>query len=68
MSDKKISNRRERELYYKATHRLLCTKCEGVPVPKLMLQHMNDIPLLVKSKCKKCGYEGMLVEVPVDNK
>jgi len=63
---RKVTKKRERELFYKATHKLLCPKCEGVSVPKLMIQHINDIPFLVKSKCKICGYEGMLVEVPVE--
>ena len=65
---KKITKRRERELFYKATHKLLCPKCEGVPLPKLMIQNMGIIPFLVTSKCKKCGYEGILVEIPVNNK
>ena len=41
---KKITKRRERELFYKATHTLLCPKCEGVPLPKLMIQNMGVMP------------------------
>lgn len=56
----------ERKMLYKATHKLLCPRCEGKTVPTLVLENRATIPLLVKSKCKKCGYDGMLVEVAIN--
>lgn len=59
----KKQSRKERILLYHATHRLLCPQCEGKSLTKLMLEHMGDIPLLVKSKCAICGYDGMFAEI-----
>ncbi len=61
----KKQTQKERRLLYHTTHKLLCPQCEGKPLTKLMLDHMGDIPLLVKSKCATCGYDGMFAEVPV---
>jgi len=58
--------KKERKIYYKATHKLLCPQCEGTCARDLMLKHMHVIPFLVKSKCKICGYDGMFVEVPLN--
>ena len=63
---KKLTKRQEQKLHYKATHKLLCSKCEGTTPMQLMLKHMDKIPFLVKSKCKICGYDGMFVEVPLN--
>jgi hypothetical protein len=30
-----------------------------------MLDHMSEIPFLVKSKCSVCGYDGMFAEIPI---
>ena len=61
----KKQSRKERILLYKATHKLLSPQCGGKTVPQLMLENMNDIPFLVKSKCDICGYDGMFVEIPL---
>lgn len=61
---KKFS-RKEKIAYLKATHKLLCPQCEGKSAKQLMLDNMFVIPMLVKTKCSTCGYEGMLVEVPL---
>jgi hypothetical protein len=58
-------SRKERIAHYKATHKLLCSQCEGKTVPQLMIENMDTIPFLVKSKCSICGHDGMLVEILV---
>ncbi len=63
---KKLTKRQERILHYKATHKLLCPQCEGTNARDLILKHMHLIPFLVKSKCETCGYDGMFVEVPLN--
>ena len=63
----KKPSRKERILLYKATHKLLCPQCEGKSARQLMIENMPVIPMLVQTKCSICGYEGMLIEVPVDN-
>ena len=60
-----VGKRKERILLYKATHKLLCPKCEGKSARELMIENMASIPFLVQGKCEKCGYEGMFVEVKV---
>ena len=55
---------KERKLLYKATHKLLCPKCEGKTAKDLMLEHILEIPFLVRGKCFVCGHHGMLIEVP----
>lgn len=62
----KQKNKKERILLYKATHKLLCPNCEGKSPRELMIENMASIPFLVRSKCKKCGYDGMLVEVKIE--
>jgi len=61
----KKQSRKDRKLLYQALHKLLCPKCEGKTPLQLMLENMQVLPFLVKSKCSVCGYEGMFVEVPV---
>ena len=46
----------------------LCPMCVGRPLHRLMLEHRESIPMLVQAKCVKCGYEGLLVEVPKNKK
>jgi len=64
----KKQSQKERRLLYQTTHKLLCPHCEGKTCPQLMIEHMNEIPFLVKSKCSVCGYEGMFIEVPLAKK
>ena len=59
-------NRKEQTAYYKATHKLLCPHCERKSAKQLMTENMAVIPMLVKTKCSVCDYEGMLVEVPLN--
>lgn len=63
---KSFTKKQEQILHYKATHKLLCPKCEGTTPHQLMLKYMHLIPFLVKSKCEKCGYDGMFVEIPLN--
>jgi C4-type Zn-finger protein len=65
---KKLTKRQERILQYKATHKLLCPQCEGTTTHKLLLKHIGIIPFLVKAEkpCETCGYDGMFVEVPLN--
>lgn len=62
-----MKNREERKLLYKATHKYLCPRCEGKSAKQLMIENMFAIPFLVKTKCSVCGYDGMLVEVPINS-
>ena len=32
-----------------------------------LLENMSVIPFLVKTKCAVCGYDGMLIEVPINS-
>jgi Zn ribbon nucleic-acid-binding protein len=59
---------KERKLLYQATHKYLCPQCEGKTPKQLMLENMFDIPFLVQTKCVTCGYEGMLIEIPIKQK
>jgi DnaJ-class molecular chaperone len=59
-------NRKEQTAYLKATHKLLCPQCEGKSTRQLMMDNMGVIPMLVKTKCSTCGFEGMFVEVPLN--
>ena len=61
----KKQSQKERKLLYRATHKLLCPHCEGKTLTQMMLERMAEIPLLVKSKCSVCGYEGMFVEARI---
>lgn len=45
-----------------------CPQCEGKSPRGLMLENMAVIPFLVKTKCSVCGYDGMLIEVPLNQK
>lgn len=54
----------EQLLNYKKTHKLICPNCEGKTARQLMIENMAVIPMLVRTKCRKCGYDGMLIEVP----
>lgn len=56
---------KEKKLLHNATHTYLCPRCEGKSPKQLMFENMFDIPFLVQTKCKVCGYEGMLIEVPI---
>ncbi len=58
--------REEKEVYRKALMKYLCPICENKPVPTIILENASMIPLLVKGRCQKCGYVGMLVEVPLN--
>ena len=61
---KKLSVK-ERDLLYRAAHKLLCPQCEGKSARELMIENMAVIPFLVNTKCSVCGYDGMLIEVPI---
>ncbi len=59
------TRKEEKKILYYTSHKLLCPNCEQKPARELIIENMMELPMLVKTKCSKCGYDGMLVEVRI---